>query len=601
MEESLTTTSTKNLQDVSAVNCTESSTVVHVEAYENTYEYDPIHTGTTIRILTLYPGTASEPLRGKLNHVDLDTCPSFKALSYVWGESAERSPFNCHSKQVFLTVSLCDALRRFRLPDEDLHIWADGICVNQQDTTERNHQVRLMGRVYASAEQVLVWLGDDPTDSAKATFGVLMKKPGFDELVKCPWFSRVWVIQEAILGRDTVVYWGPEHCVSMSKLGFGTYARKKSLSYLPLPQQQVFNWVMGFSIPSVNKSISLLKVLDWVSARQCKDDRDRIYGILGLPYNNTFPWWNTWIQTKSPDYNVSASNLFLDIATTASKSGDILYMLRSVNHRVELERWIINAEPSWVPRWDNFSVNSFDLWKFANITTRRCIRVLVSGFSLQGRALHVRGTHVDEIATYSKNNLDHTDSDRMASSIYGFWKPLHEKSDSDSAGIHRINLAICAVIYNRSEEQWLKRESMSFPALETLVQKIQQDRDHATEKLHKSMYDSFYHPLQHAKKPVDHSRHPATWTASHAVYQARYLRGRSLFRTKAGLVGVGPQAMREDDIVFTLDSCDVPLIIRAEGSFFRFVGLAAILPNEWRDARNQALGSGTKLREIEIR
>jgi hypothetical protein len=145
MDESLTTTSTKNLQDVSAVNCTESSTVVHLEAYINTYEYDPIYTGTTIRLLTLYRGTRDEPLQGELNHIDLNTYPPFKALSYVWGDSAERSPFNCSLKQIFLTVSLSDALRRFRLPNKDLHNWADGICIHQQDIAERNHQVRLMG------------------------------------------------------------------------------------------------------------------------------------------------------------------------------------------------------------------------------------------------------------------------------------------------------------------------------------------------------------------------------------------------------------------------------------------------------------------------
>jgi hypothetical protein len=76
--------------------------------YNNTFEFGPIYTGTTIRILTLYPGKANDPLEGTLTHVDLDTSLVFKALSYVWGDSPKRESFTCDSKSVFFTVSLCD-------------------------------------------------------------------------------------------------------------------------------------------------------------------------------------------------------------------------------------------------------------------------------------------------------------------------------------------------------------------------------------------------------------------------------------------------------------------------------------------------------------
>jgi hypothetical protein len=80
--------------------------------YENTYHYKPIHTGATIRILALNPGTGDDPLTGRLAHVDLDSSPALKVLSYVWGDSPKRKTFACDSKSVFLTVSLYDALRR---------------------------------------------------------------------------------------------------------------------------------------------------------------------------------------------------------------------------------------------------------------------------------------------------------------------------------------------------------------------------------------------------------------------------------------------------------------------------------------------------------
>jgi hypothetical protein len=97
--------------------------------YENTFEYSAIYTGTTIRILTLYPGTGDDPLEGTLTYFNLDSSPMFKALSSVWGDSPKRKSFTCDSKSVFLTLSLCDDLKRIRLPDEHLDVWADSIYI----------------------------------------------------------------------------------------------------------------------------------------------------------------------------------------------------------------------------------------------------------------------------------------------------------------------------------------------------------------------------------------------------------------------------------------------------------------------------------------
>jgi hypothetical protein len=35
----------------------------------------------------------------------------------------------------------------------------DALCINQEDTQERNHQVSQMGRIYGEADCVITWLG----------------------------------------------------------------------------------------------------------------------------------------------------------------------------------------------------------------------------------------------------------------------------------------------------------------------------------------------------------------------------------------------------------------------------------------------------------
>jgi hypothetical protein len=37
-------------------------------------------------------------------------------------------------------------------------LWADAVCINQQDNEERGNQVRRMPLIYANAQRVLVWL-----------------------------------------------------------------------------------------------------------------------------------------------------------------------------------------------------------------------------------------------------------------------------------------------------------------------------------------------------------------------------------------------------------------------------------------------------------
>jgi hypothetical protein len=37
-------------------------------------------------------------------------------------------------------------------------MWIDQLCINQEDTPERNDQVSIMGKIYRGAAQVIVWL-----------------------------------------------------------------------------------------------------------------------------------------------------------------------------------------------------------------------------------------------------------------------------------------------------------------------------------------------------------------------------------------------------------------------------------------------------------
>ena len=126
-----------------------------------------------IRLLNLFPGKGSEELRCSLQIVkpfeDLNILKpspqtakySYEAMSYVWGDARMRDEIICDGKTLSITLSLANALRRVHFPTKERVLWADGICINQEDKEERGHQVMLMAAVYSAARQVLCWLGED--------------------------------------------------------------------------------------------------------------------------------------------------------------------------------------------------------------------------------------------------------------------------------------------------------------------------------------------------------------------------------------------------------------------------------------------------------
>ncbi|KAK2016850.1 HET-domain-containing protein [Colletotrichum eremochloae] len=221
------------------------------------YQYDKLPPGLWFRLLRIQPGQADDPLICDLVTVDLESNPSYKALSYVWGDPTKLAEITCSGFRRSVTVSLFDGLRRLRHPARIEMAWADAICINQGDNNEKAYQVNLMGLIYDKATEVVVWLGQDSNNSADAAFegfkttnaaiqngthmtegvvpGAFMtlgngasypvsqRKNNLGQILKpqhltaikdlflLPWFTRVWVLQEVGLATEATAFWGDSH------------------------------------------------------------------------------------------------------------------------------------------------------------------------------------------------------------------------------------------------------------------------------------------------------------------------------------------------------------------------------------------------------
>ncbi|KAH8751755.1 heterokaryon incompatibility protein-domain-containing protein [Hyaloscypha finlandica] len=243
------------------------------------FSYDVLPTKTSFRLLNLEPNPSIDPhaeLTCSLHTYDFDAAPPFRALSYTWGppyqdaitRETEEIPniarhVSCNTVAIPISTNLFVALMALRKVKMTGWLWVDALCINQEDLKERESQVSLMGQIYSSATEVIVWLGSPKSgldDFVWATTDFLtalsaeskrlldsggspgevykaanLGDPGFHRTLgiedpvprlvrmalfcaSCRWFSRAWIIQEFLLAQHARAFSGHQE-VSLSRLG----------------------------------------------------------------------------------------------------------------------------------------------------------------------------------------------------------------------------------------------------------------------------------------------------------------------------------------------------------------------------------------------
>lgn len=97
----------------------------------------------------------------------LSSKPDYEAISYVWGDPESTETIYCNGLQLKITVNLAHGLRHIRYVSKARTLWADAICIDQNNAKERGHQVQLMANIYTNAREVRVWLGQDTAANAQ--------------------------------------------------------------------------------------------------------------------------------------------------------------------------------------------------------------------------------------------------------------------------------------------------------------------------------------------------------------------------------------------------------------------------------------------------
>ncbi|KAF2447520.1 HET-domain-containing protein [Karstenula rhodostoma CBS 690.94] len=314
------------------------------------YEYAHLNyaLGPEIRLCVLFPGRLSDQVVVDLVHVYIRDHPPYEALSYAWatqnGDDSLSQTVHCHGGSITVTKTCEAALRRLRLPGRNRYLWVDALCIDQSNVKERNHQVGIMGTIYANASQVIIYLGPgtratdrmlnylngDESDSDKriVIYSVL------NNFLDHRWFDRVWVLQEIALAKLAIMvvgtkttHWNSEAINKVLNLCRGREP-PSALRWLPASQPEC----------------DFLSVLH--KSRNCTstDPRDKVYAVLGLAnadFQNGFPI----------DYSLTTEEVYTQIATHLFYVEGDLRILKYASGQGE-DAWKLRGMSSWIPQWD---------------------------------------------------------------------------------------------------------------------------------------------------------------------------------------------------------------------------------------------------------
>lgn len=212
-----------------------------------TYPYAKLPEGH-IRLLRLAPGPKGSEIEIQLTSIPLEEATDgYLALSYTWGDTQETKNISCMGGSfITVTQNLYDALHAWRHDTEVAYFWADQITINQQDKEERRQQVKLMGKIYSGAQFVVVWLSNQVwetpnlVDNLTPFYQLCETQPEYiahcsgnfcdrlatlssdtwtaiSTILSCPYFRRVWIIQEIIKAKHARFLCGG-HAIGMEVL-----------------------------------------------------------------------------------------------------------------------------------------------------------------------------------------------------------------------------------------------------------------------------------------------------------------------------------------------------------------------------------------------
>jgi hypothetical protein len=555
------------------------------------YTYQPLEYPRSIRLVKLYPARCrTDTVVCDLIHVSLENCLPFEALSYTWGDPSVKHTISCSKEQLETATNLLSALQHLRQLDSTRLIWIDAICINQHDLDERTQQVQLMREIYHKAEEVLVWLGPEIPDSPRCfqlvpklasaweerdevrqegqqSQGVLTvheaKQLGLPELddpiwqtlkriLHPPWFDRVWIIQEVAVAKRVTVICGDE-TVIWEDLVESSLLISEGGIHGDIEGSGTGNiaTIDGFRIQVRDgEEFDLLVLMRLSRPSLATNPQDKVYALLGTTEEHDR-------DVIRPDYKIPVRDLYCRIARYFIERDQKLDVLCQAGYGRS-----IPDLPSWAPDWSvPVSADDQDLVDVSHpgywLDTEKYPALI--RLSDNPDHLIARGKIVDIISgmgtVFEAQSLteDTQTAQQRITSVIREWERLILGMQTYPTGE--------AVI----EAYW-----------RTLIAGADKENEEAPVEFGNS-FARWYNQFHSTAFDLSELHHRTSSTSEEAakIYGScvqETCRGRRLFTTTMGYMGVGVKGGLQGDHIAILSGSIFPCLVRSKGDCFTFVG-----------------------------
>ncbi|KAE9966629.1 hypothetical protein EG328_008794 [Venturia inaequalis] len=555
------------------------------------YPYTPLRP-KEFRVIEVSPTTASA-IKCKIFHAFAENPPQYVAISYTWGDAGDKKDIILDGHTISVTANLHGALEAVRRKNEALFVWADALCINQQDLEEKSQQVQLMSTIYSTAASVAIWLGPEEDDSSLAMefLGGVAERADSPEsisraiysearqhdfdatvaLFEREYWRRLWVFQEVLNAQTISVFCG------RSKLPWSVFTRASSI-FRRHKEDLLENFGSGAGLrgrAAYSKMVSYVDVLIYhgpaefkvkVSSlheavlacrgRLASDEKDKIYGVLGV--------LSAGVRSDiTVDYTLSVKDVYTNLVDHVIATTDRLDIICDAIHYPTC--LTASLLPTWLPDYSQHP-HVAPLWKMADFSAAKNTKARFEILDDRGRRnkLRISAIFLDTVTVHGMavGTYSNTPTFLMA---FLQWRAL---------------LLATLRVRDRAELEIAQEDFAATLCLDQVPKRWKQPGEWLTvcyyafanrlrETLPYLSLDSELESFADAVVDMDE-----VMTANLVSAVGEKMSGRSFCITESGFLGMGSGYMKEGDLIVVPFGCSTPVIIRQLGNRgeYRFVG-----------------------------
>jgi hypothetical protein len=497
-------------------------------------------------------------------------------------------------------------------------LWIDALCINQEDEVEKETQILLMGDIYQKCASCWIWLGETNSKTQSDAVEEILKSWASNEhlyininfdgrfvrvvtdLTRRKWFSRIWTVQESILPKELIIFYGSRRIpwTVFEKAAKNVRRHLTDSSRCCSSHNDTANPYMKdvndflHAILTISRSRKILHGKQsqnsdsWRSEiltclhnyrnRNATQAQDKIFGLYGL------------VDSKGREIvklglGLSAEEAYITLCMEHINKTGSLQVLQYVLWSTEPSK-LAKPLPTWVPDWtlaipepryQKFRIDRYSIYK-ANGGRKSQPK-----FDLAAGTMADYGVCCGVVAKVGSGRLAEWSEDltrggnKKRSWSSGFGKKKEKGQSIPKDWVRIADLA--------SFKDKLKARTDFWRTL--IMDTIGESADPSITSLRKALDGDYKQYEKLLTKVMKGTGWPADTDRIYLALETATLL-RRFFVIDDGQFGIGPARMREKDMIYIMKGGRCPLVLRSSGQNGRysFIGDCFLVGVMWAEA-----------------